>query len=196
MLSKHQTGPECDVLTHLKTVGSVCFEVHCWAQHRAAKYQPLTAHRTDAKGRLPPSKPHSFHWPHTALTGEVTSCSREEELHLPNATRSRVKRHLSDVPVKPDSLPSLSSSFYFHPWVSYNINFNIFTLLVLSLFLIFSQPCHTAFRIFFLQWRMEPVLLATEAQSLHHWTSREAPTSTSPSCIRKAEYGLFVCLQL
>lgn len=104
-----------------------------------------------------------------------------------------VKSHLSGVPVKPDSLPSLSSSFYFHPCVSYSMNFNIFTLLVLSLFLIFSQPCHTAFRIFFLQSRMEPMPLASEAQSLHHWTSREVPTSTSPSCVCKAKYGLFVC---
>ena len=27
--SKQQTGLDCDVLTNLKIVGSVCFEVHC-----------------------------------------------------------------------------------------------------------------------------------------------------------------------
>ena len=111
--SKHQTGLECDVLTNLKIAGRVGFEVHCRAQHMDAKCQPFTAYRTGAKGRPPPSEPLGFCQPHTGLTGEVTSCWPGRRSFIYQMQRSfNVERHLSDMPVKPDGLPGLSSSFF------------------------------------------------------------------------------------
>lgn len=138
--SKRQTGLKCDVLTNFKIAGRVGFEVHCWAQHMDAKCQPFTAYRTGAKGRPPPSEPLRFCQPHIGLTGEVTSCWPGRRSFVYQMQRSfLVERHLSDMPVKPDSLPSLPSSFF------------LFLLLLLFCLFVF-EPTWEFFKLFILCW--------------------------------------------